>query len=131
MSVVVDASAVLAFLKFEPGAEVVTEYLQGALLSAVNLLEVLEKSVKIEPGAAEKTVRLLLGWQVEFVPFDSDQALIAATIRQQVGTADVSLADRVCLALAKSRGLPVVTADRLWTTLPLGLNVIQIRESTH
>ena len=130
MTVVLDASAVLAFLKMEPGAEVVRDHLQGALLSAVNLLEVMEKSIKVDQGT-EKIVRLLLGWQVDFVPFDTDQALIAATIRERVGKADLSLADRVCLALAKSRNLPVVTGDRLWATLPIGVNVILIREPRH
>ena len=44
MTVVIDASAVLAILKDEPGAEVAITYVRGALLSAVNLSEVLAKA---------------------------------------------------------------------------------------
>lgn len=130
MSVVLDASAVLAFLKAEPGADVVRQYLSGACLSTVNLLEVLETSQRFEQGL-DKTVRLLRGWHVEFVPFDEQQVLAANVIKQQVGTAGVSLADRVCLALAKTRSLPVITADRRWVTLPIELKVILIRGESH
>ncbi|MBS0206926.1 MAG: type II toxin-antitoxin system VapC family toxin [Planctomycetes bacterium] len=130
MSVVLDASAVLAFLKSEPGAEVVVEHLRRACISTVNLLEVLEKSLHPE-RRVEKVVRLLRGWQVEFVPFDEHHVNAAISIKEQVGKANVSLGDRACLGLASYRGLPVVTADQLWAKLRLNVEIILIRGELH
>ena len=130
MSVVLDASAVLAFLKSEPGADVVREHLRSACISTVNLLEVLEKSLLPE-RRVEKVVRLLRGWQVEVVPFDEHHVHAATSIKEQVGNLNVSLADRACMGLAAYRELPVVTADRLWSTLKLDVDVILIRGEPH
>jgi ribonuclease VapC len=130
VSVVLDASAVLAFLKSEPGAEIVREHLRQSCISAVNLLEVLEKSLHPE-HRVEKVVRLLRGWQVEFVPFDEHHVHAAVAIRDKVGKANVSLADRACIGLAAFRGVPVVTADRLWAKLKLNVEVILIRGEAH
>lgn len=126
MSVVLDASAVLAFLKVEPGCELVREHLKHSAISTVNLLEVLEKLPKTK-SAVSKAVTLLRSYQVEFVAFDEEQTIAAALIREQVGNADVSLADRVCLALAMVHNRPVLTADRLWKSLPLSVEVVVIR----
>lgn len=126
MSVVLDASAVIAFLKSEPGAEIVAKHLQRSCISTVNLLEVLEKSTR-QKQSVDKVVRLLRGWQVEFAPFDEQQVHAATQIKLQVGNADVSLADRACLALGTVRRLPVLTSDRLWSKLKVGIEVIQIR----
>lgn len=130
MSVVLDASAVLAFLKVEPGGEIVREHLKHSVISTVNLLEVLEKLPKTKNGFS-KSVMLLRSYQVEFVAFDEEQTIAAASIREQVGNADVSLADRVCLALAMVRNRPVLTADRLWKSLPLPVDVVLIRGEKH
>jgi ribonuclease VapC len=130
VSIVLDASAVLAFLKAEPGADIVRQHLRRGSVSTVNLLEVLEKSLRLEHGV-DKVIRLLRGWQVEFVPFDEAQALAAAHIKDLVGSADVSLADRACLALASVRSVPVLTADRLWKTLPVNVEILLIRNGAN
>ena len=125
--VVVDASAWLAFLRVEPGAEVAAKYLLFAAMSAVNLSEVLETCVHNEL-AVNKVLALLKNWGIEIVPFDTQQATIAAEIKWQTGESMLTLSERACLASARSRGIPVLTSNREWSKLDLGIEVIQIRE---
>ncbi len=122
--VVVDASALIAFLRVEPGAEVAAKHMLLASMSAVNLSEVLETCVDKERAVA-KVLALLQNWRIEIVPFDIEQAKIAAELQWQA--AGLSLAERACLALARSRGIPVLTSNCEWSALELGIEVIQIR----
>ena len=125
--VVVDASAWLAFLRVEKGAEVAAKHLLLAAMSAVNLSEVLETCIHNEL-AVNKVLALLKNWRVEIVPFDVEQARIAAELKWQAG--ELTASERACLALARSRGIPVLTANREWSKLDLGFEMIQIREGT-
>ena len=124
--VAIDASALLALLRDEPGAAVTAEHLRRSCLSSVNLSEVLEQVLHKERGV-DRVLALLKNWQVEIVAFDAHQAGIAADIKHQIGTANLCFADRACLALARSREIPALTADREWSSLPLDVAVIQIR----
>ena len=120
--VVLDASAVLVLLLGEPGAEEVAGSLPGALLSAVNLAEVVGKLA--EAGMPESAVRRALGGLgLTMVPFDPDDAWRAGLLRPETRSAGLSLGDRACIALAQSRGAVAVTADRAWTRLGLGATV--------
>jgi len=61
------------------------------------------------------------------VPFDGLQARTAARLRSTTRHAGLSLGDRACLALADRLGYPVVTADRVWASLEVGIEIIMIR----
>lgn len=126
MSVVLDASALIAFFKREPGADVVERLLRDALVSAVNLSEVLDKS-GLQQADYGRVIALLRTWNVDVAPFDAEQALLAATIRQRLGRSDISFADRACLALASHHHIPAVTADRLWKSFEIGIEIQLIR----
>lgn len=60
-------------------------------------------------------------------PFDTDLALRAALLRNSTRPYGLSLGDRACLALARREGLPVLTADRSWAKLDVGVEVVLIR----
>ena len=126
MSVVLDASALLAFLHEEPGGERVSPVLEGAHVSAVNWSEVLQKAlqqgVDID-GMQQEFVEV----GVTFEPFTPEQAETAARLFTRTRDHGLSLADRACLALAMEMGLPVMTADRAWAGLGLDLEVDVIR----
>lgn len=123
----VDASALIAFLRREPGAEVVAEHLRGAYISAVNLCEVLEKTPKSD-HSNDRVLALLHNWQVDIIPFDIGQAVVSSLLKGQIENKyDISFADRACLALAVSRTIPAITADRAWKSLAIGADVILIR----
>jgi PIN domain nuclease of toxin-antitoxin system len=108
---VLDASALLAFLFQEEGSPVVAAALEGSCMSAVNLSEVL--GLFARDG---KDTRIVAHWlrqlPVEIIPFSRDEAVEAAALRAQTDRHGLSLGDRACLSLALNRGLPVLTADR-------------------
>jgi ribonuclease VapC len=118
--IALDASALLAFLFREQGAERVAAHLSESCLSAVNLAEVPGRFVRDGHDAHEVLARLAAS-ETELVPFTPEQ-LIPRTSRL-----GLSLGDRACLALALSRSIPALTADRDWKKLKLGLSIVVIR----
>jgi PIN domain nuclease of toxin-antitoxin system len=123
--VVLDASALLAFLRGEPGADRVEASLRGALISAVNWSEVLAKAA--DYGAALGAIRRVLEpLPVRVIPFDGEDAVLAAALRAGTMSHGLSLGDRACLALGKRLGLPVLTSERSWPTIE-GVKVQVIR----
>lgn len=122
MTLVLDASALLAWLHREPGGELVGTVLDGASISAVNWSEVIQKSlqkgVEVQGMLDEVTD---LGLTVE--PFTAAQAEQAARLWAQTRGSGLSLGDRACLALAMDRSAPVLTADRDWASLALVVEV--------
>jgi PIN domain nuclease of toxin-antitoxin system len=123
---VLDASAVIACLHREPGHEIVGPFLGSALVSSVNASEVLTVLLRHGlPVDVGSDVFKDLG--VGVVPFTLDHATLAAAIGADFLRAGLSLGDRGCLALARQVDAPVVTADRAWGELDLGIEVVVIR----
>lgn len=123
---VLDSSAVLALLFNEPGGKAVADHLSGSLLSAVNLSEAVTKLA--DAGATpDEARRVVAGLPCEIVPFDEEQAFLAAALRGATKSFGLSLGDRACLALGIQRDVPVVTADRVWGAVGAGVKVISIR----
>lgn len=123
---VLDASAVLAYLHQEPGGEITRAAMRGAVISTVNWSEVAQKILaegnRIEPAR----VRLeALGLRV--IPFLQADAEAAAAMWSTTKPLGLSLADRACLALGQRLGRPVLTTDRRWNGIPLGVNVQVLR----
>lgn len=124
---VYDASALLAVVFSEPGADVVIEQLgaQDGEVSAANWAEVGSKLT--ERGLSAREVRReLSAFSLPVAPLDEAQALLAADLRRSTKSLGLSLGDRCCLALAQTRGATVVTADRLWKKLK-GFDIQLIR----
>jgi len=123
---VLDASAILAYLGGEPGANIVEAAIPGGLLSAANAAEVVAKL--IDRGAAtDAAVGAVLMLPCAMEPIEVDVGLEAGRLRQATRHKGLSLGDRLCLALAKRRGLPALTADRAWVGAVLGVEVSLIR----
>jgi PIN domain nuclease of toxin-antitoxin system len=125
--IVLDASALLAVLNREPGAEKLTpRLLSAATSSTVNLAEVQSKLVSrgIKPDEAwEATISPIR----EAAVFTGDQAKIAGSLTAQTSGLGLSLGDRACLALGIALKAPVYTADRSWKDLKLGVRIHLIR----
>ena len=123
---VLDASAVLASLRNETGGERVLPVLETSLLSAVNLAEVATRLLDLGALAADiDGLRERL--RCEVIPFDEGLALRAGLLRAQTRHLGLSVGDRACLALAQREGLPVLTGDRAWARLDVGVEVVLIR----
>lgn len=123
---VLDASALLALLNAEPGAETVSEAIADAVISAVNLSEVVARLC--EEGMPAAVVRQTLSLlSLEVAAFDEAQAYQAGDLRAATRSAGLSLGDQACLGLADKLGAPALTADRTWLQLSLGVQVQLIR----
>jgi PIN domain nuclease of toxin-antitoxin system len=124
---VLDASAVLALIQRESGAERITaELLVVSTMSSVNLAEVQSKLVRdgVDAGEAwRKTIALLFDVQ----PFTLQQARIAGDLIMPTRSRGLSLGDRACLALATELDLPVYTTEQVWRGLDVGVKIHVIR----
>jgi len=124
--IVLDASALLALLNNEPGRQIVEEQLPNSIISTVNLSEVI--TILTEIGVSAKESEIIIKELVkEIIDFDQPQALTAAALRKITKSCGLSLGDRACLALAKLKNLPVLTADKAWHAINHGVKVYLVR----
>jgi ribonuclease VapC len=125
--IVLDASALLAVLNREPGADKLTpQLLMAAASSTVNLAEVQGKLVDrgLNPDDAwEATLSPIC----EVVAFTPEHAKLAGTLIIHTRALGLSLGDRACLALGLALKAPVYTADKSWKNLKLGVRIHVIR----
>jgi PIN domain nuclease of toxin-antitoxin system len=123
---VLDASALLAFVKGERGSTIVGAALANSAISSVNLAEVITRL--LDWGMSLGDIQTLLGkLPIEVAIFHGSDAYAAAALRSSTRHAGLSLGDRACLALAQQRGLPALTTDRAWTKLSVGVVVRLVR----
>ena len=124
--IVLDASALLAVLRSERGAEEVERRLEGASIGAVNLSEVVAKLSG--DGAPEAEIRLAIAkLQLDVRAFDEEQAYAAGLLRGSARKLGPSFGDRACRALAQLSSATALTADRSWSRLKLDIAVEVIR----
>ena len=124
--IVADASAVLAALKRERFDKVDPLRLVRSGISAVNLCEVLTKLAAdgLTQEQAEAAVSVL---DLRVFPFERRLAGVAAELWRVTRRAGLSLGDRACLALGAQLECAVVTADRAWADLDIGVEVLLLR----
>jgi ribonuclease VapC len=125
--IVLDASAILAVINDEPGAEKLKpDLLARAVGGTVNLAEVQTKLVSRGWSSAQ-------AWEDatspvrEVLAFDEEQARIAGDLVAETRHLGLSLGDRACLALGMALKLPVYTAERAWKKLKVGVKIHIIR----
>jgi PIN domain nuclease of toxin-antitoxin system len=128
---VLDASALLALIRHEPGADRVRSAVdQGALISVVNWAEVLANLALRSPDPQEVATMALPGGastRLQLAPFDEEQARETARMVRYTRSLGLSLADRAALALAKQWRLRVLTTDRAWRSVHLPIKIEVIR----
>jgi len=124
--IALDASALLGYMLGEPGCDAVGAELPAACMSAVNLTEVLARFARDghDPRVADDQIRRT---GIEIVAFEREAAVACAELAPQTRALGLSLGDRACLAQARSRGVPAMTADRSWAELSIGVAVRTLR----
>ena len=130
MSVVLDASALIAMIKGEKGSAKVAAGIAGARVSSVNYAEVVTHF--IHTGMPEREVDAMLDpLPLTVVPIDKALAQIAGRLRAATAEAGLSLGDRFCLALARRDGLPAWTSDQNWKKIAdaVEVKVVTIRSN--
>lgn len=118
-----DASALLALVREEPGAGTVAARLERSVMSAVNWSEVV--------GPARADLRPLrdglMAAGLRILPFSVEDAEAAGALWAPTRHLGLGLGDRACLALAVRLGVPALTADRAWADLDLDAAIELIR----
>lgn len=126
--VVLDTSAILAYLFDETGAEQVAPILESNLgvISSVNYAELASKLVD-KGMPLEAVISAIQNLELTFIAQDEQQAQVNAELRPLSKAFGLSLGDRACLALGLVQNLPVMTADKIWQDVPSKVVVQVIR----
>ena len=129
---VLDASALLAYLRDEAGAIDTAEAIAtGAAISAANWAEVLSKVAEEGEDPEMVAQRLesegIIGGSLQVFPLTDMDARVMGRLRPLTRSAGLSLGDRACIALGIRLACEVLTADRSWAGLDLGVDVRLIR----
>lgn len=121
-----DASAVLAWLHDEPGAEIVAARIGECVITSVNAGEVVTKLIRsgMGPEAAAGAVRLL---PCRIAEVDGDLGVRAGLLQARTSGLGLSLGDRICLAYAEREGILALTADQAWRRAALPVVIQFIR----
>ena len=126
IEVVLDASAILALLNKETGSEEVLKFIGKAAMSTVNLSEVIAKLA--DAGIPEEDIRQIISHlNLEVIDFNQEQALKSGILRPITKSIGLSFGDRACLALGIILNQPVLTTDRLWVSINVGVEVRLLR----
>ena len=121
-----DASALLAYLHQEQGGLLIKPLLPIAFMSTVNWCEVVQKlrAKSIDDKTVAKKL-IILG--LRFIPFSLEHADKAGELWKVTAPFGLSLADRACLATDLIENMSFMTADQIWQKVPLSLEIKLIR----
>ena len=126
-SIILDASALLALVQKEQGAEIIKPLLKFSVMSAVNVAESLT-ALQRTGIVPQEALILITDIIATIIPLDLEQAGYVAELQSKVQHKGLSLGDRACIALGIKLQVPIYTADRIWAELQLdGADIKLIR----
>ena len=121
--VVLDSSAVLGLIWSERGAAHVAAVVNRSIVSVVNEAEVVS-AYSFREGKRQRTlVEIVRSLPYQAVDLDRKLAQRAGALWRHFKKRGLSLGDRCCLALAERERLPVLTSDKRWTEVSIGVEV--------
>lgn len=125
--VVFDASALIALFAKEKGYDIIKKHLKDAIISSVNIAEVYKYCIEIQNLTGDEARSLIKLADIKIVDFSEDQALITAELVHKTKQYGLSLGDRACIALAILRNHSIVTCDKIWQKVDVGVEFIMAR----
>jgi len=130
--VVLDASALIAWLHKEPGADIVLKYLEShsCVISTVNFAEVIAKASRTSQENGRKIATAIGHTDIQVISFSQQQAEHTGLLEPATRTKGLSLGDRACLSLAMELQAVVLTGDKVWKELNLPIEIVDIRAQT-
>ncbi|MBN8828093.1 MAG: type II toxin-antitoxin system VapC family toxin [Sphingobacteriia bacterium] len=128
--VVLDASAIIALIKKEPGSETVVKYLDNAIISAVNLAEVVKYFIDNSDATIENIKNYISTLISEIIPVNEKIAYLSSELLKETKQYGLSLGDRICIATGIINKCKIITADQIWKNLSIkDVNIVVIRKS--
>ncbi|MDA9163679.1 type II toxin-antitoxin system VapC family toxin [Rickettsiaceae bacterium] len=124
---ILDASAVIALLSEEEGADEVYSVITHSVMSSVNVSEVAKFLIehrKFSKTTAIEAIQTLIS---EIIPFDENHAYVSADLITKTKSIGLSLGDRACIALGIETNYPIYTADKVWSKIDFGCQINLIR----
>ncbi len=116
---VIDSSALMAWFQNEPGDDLTQLQLDfGGMIATPNLTEVIGKLVSSGVAPINEVQRDVLALGLEVIPMDQVIALASAFFYARRHPYDLSLGDCVCIAVAETLGVEILTAEQSWAKIP-------------
>jgi PIN domain nuclease of toxin-antitoxin system len=125
--IVFDSSALIMLFAKEPGYESVRQHMKYAIISSVNIAEVYKYCIEAQNLTEDDCRNLIKLSGIKIIDFCEEQALISAKIINVTKQYGLSLGDRGCIALAMFKNSPVLTCDKIWQKVDLGIEFIMAR----
>lgn len=125
--VVFDASALIVLFAKEKGYELIKTHLKDAIISSINIAEVYKYCIEVQNLTKDEANSLIKLADIKIVDFSQEQALITAELVHKTKQYGLSLGDRACIALAMLKNHPVLTCDKIWQKVDVGLEFIMAR----
>lgn len=123
---VLDASAAVALALGEPGSEKVGDAIRGSVMSAINVSEFLTALTR-NGFSLQEAIDDFDSLPIMVIPFDRSIAIGSATLIPKTRSLGLSLADRACIATGQSLEATIITTDRAWADLKVGVEIQVIR----
>ncbi|MEO0683783.1 MAG: type II toxin-antitoxin system VapC family toxin [Cyanobacteria bacterium J06649_11] len=125
-AVVLDASAIIAVIKEEPGHEAVMPFIRNAVVLSVNFSEAVAYFAKhiVDDQVVSKVVQ---PFARAVVPYGFEESFLAGKLIRDTQQHGLSLGDRACIALGMVRKTSVITTDRAWAQLDVPIEIKLIR----
>jgi PIN domain nuclease of toxin-antitoxin system len=124
--IVLDASALLALVQSEPGAETIADAIGTAFASTVNVAEALAKLRRYDLDA-DLILRDWLALGLVTIPATLEHARVSASLWPYGKPLGLSLGDRICAATAMIEGAEILTSDERLSRLQAGVKITMIR----
>lgn len=126
-NIVFDSSALIMLFAKELGYEKIKQNIKHATMSSVNVAEVYKYCIEVQKLGLDDCQNLIKLCGIKIIDFCDQQALISASIINHTKQYGLSLGDRACIALATLKNYPILTCDKIWQKVDLGIPIIMAR----